>query len=141
MGLAKGRKNEFKRFWNFEARFVVAGANEFSMSQKTEIFNFLSKFRIYNCIIVSQDNYVISKKYSRPVKENDIHTGMKLGVYTWFPYQSSDRCIEENDITLLDSWFFSAQGHFKNNTNLFPRKVSKNLAGCPMNAVVRNVHW
>jgi len=63
---------------------------------------------------------------------------MKLGVYTWFPYQSSDRCDEVNDITLLDSWVISAQGHFTKNTDLFPGKISKNLKCCPMKAVVRN---
>jgi hypothetical protein len=49
-------------------------------------------------------------------------TDMKLGVYTWFPYQSSDRCTEVNDITILDSWVISSQGQFTKNTDLFPRK-------------------
>jgi len=140
MGLAAGRY-KFTRFWNSEARFVVAGANEFSISQKTEIFDYFSKFRIYNCIIVSQENYVIDKEYGTPKKVNDVDTGMKLGVYTWYPYQSSDRCTEVNDITLLDSWVISAQGHFNKNTDLFPRKISNNLNGCPMKAVVRDGHW
>jgi hypothetical protein len=65
---------------------------------------------------------------------------MKLGVYTWFPYQSSDRCIEVNDITLLDSWNISGQGHFNKNIDLFPRKINKRLNGCPMKAVIRNGH-
>jgi len=34
----------YRRLWNSEARFVVAGANEFSMSQKTAIFNFSQNF-------------------------------------------------------------------------------------------------
>jgi hypothetical protein len=42
-----------------------------------------------------------------------------------------------NDITLLDSWVISAQGHFTKNTDLFPRKISKSFNGCPMKAVVR----
>jgi hypothetical protein len=63
---------------------------------------------------------------------------MKLGVYTWFPYQSSDRCTEVNDITLLDSWVISAQGHFTKNTDLFPIKISNSFNGCPMKAVVRD---
>jgi len=125
-----------KRLWNSEARFVVAGTNEFSMSQQTEIFDSLSKLRIYNCIIVSQEHYNIEKEYSRPI--NDVDTGMKLGVYTWFPYQSSDRCIEVNDITLLDIWVISAQGHFTKNTDLFPGRISKNLKGCPLKAIIRD---
>jgi hypothetical protein len=62
---------------------------------------------------------------------------MKLAVYTWFAYQSSDRCTEVNDVTLLDSWVISAQGHFTKNTDLFPGKISNRLNGCPMKVVVR----
>jgi len=134
-------KLKFTRLWNSEARFVVAGANEFSMLQQTEIFNFLSKFRIYNCIIVSQGYNVIDKEYRRPKNVIDLDTEMKLEVYTWFPYPSSDRCTEVNDITLLDNWVISAQGHFTKKTDLFPQKISKNLNGCPMKAVVRNANW
>jgi hypothetical protein len=43
-----------------------------------------------------------------------------------------------NDITLLDSWVISEQGHFTKNTDLFPRKINKSFNGCPMKAVVRN---
>jgi hypothetical protein len=78
----------------------------------------------------------MDKKYSRPTNFNDLDTGMKLAVYTWFPYQSSDRCTEVNDITLLESWVISAQGHFTKNTDLFPGKISKSFNGCPMKAFV-----
>jgi len=63
---------------------------------------------------------------------------MNLGVYTWFPYQNSDRCTEVNDVTLLDSWVISAQGHFPKNTDLFAEKISKNLKGCPLKAIFKN---
>jgi hypothetical protein len=46
-----------------------------------------------------------------------------------------------SDITLLDSWVISAQGHFTNNTDLFPRKISNSYNGCPMKAVVRDNFW
>jgi hypothetical protein len=131
----------YTRLWNSEARFVVAAENEFSMSQQTTLFDYFSKLRIYNCILVSQEHDVIGKEYSRPIHFNDVDTRMKLGVYTWFPYQSPDRCTEVNDITLLDSWVISAQGHFNKNTDLFPAKISNNLNGCPMKAVVRDSHW
>ena len=140
-GLAVGQKHSFTRFWNSESRFVVAGANEFTKSQQTDIIDYFSKFRIYNCIIVSQVHYVIGKKYSSPKKVNDVDTVMKLGVYTWFPYQSSDRCTEVNDISLQDSWVISAQGHFAKSTDLFPRKISKSFNGYPMKAVVRDGYW
>ena len=111
-GIAQEGEYKFKRLWNSEARFVVAGANKFSMSQKTAIFDYLSKFRIYNCIIVSQERDVIVKEYSKPKNVIDVDTGTELVVYTWFPYQSSDRCTEVNDISILDSWVISEQGHF-----------------------------
>jgi hypothetical protein len=48
---------------------------------------------------------------------NNVDTGMNLGMYTWFSYQSSDRCTVVNYITLLDSWVISAQGHFTNDND------------------------
>jgi hypothetical protein len=119
----------------------LAAANELSKLIQKEIFTFLSKLRIYNCIIVSQERYVINKVYSRPMNVNDVENGMELVVHTWFPYQSSDRCTEVNDITLLDGWVISAHGHFTKNTDLFPEKISKSLNRCPMKALVRDGHW
>ena len=132
---------KFTRLWNSQYRFVVAGANELSTLQQTDIFDYLSKFRIYNCIIVNKENDVINKENSRRVNINELDMNMKLGVYTWFPYQSSDNCTELKDISLLDSWLISEQGHFNKNTDLFPRNISKNLNGCPMKAVVRDSGW
>jgi hypothetical protein len=100
------RGNKYKNLWNFEARFVVAGTSEFSLMQKKNLLHFFSNFRIYNCIIVSQEHYVISKELSRTINVNGVDRDMKLDVYTWFPYQSSESCTEVNDITLLDSWVF-----------------------------------
>jgi hypothetical protein len=137
-GLAQEGENKFTRNWNSESRFVVAGANEYSTSQQTAILDYFSKLRIYNCIILSQEHDVIDKEYSRRKNVNDVNTDKKLGVYTWFPYQSSGSCTEVNDITLLDSWVISAQGHFTKNTDFFPVKIRKSFNGCPMKAVVRN---
>jgi len=94
--------------------------------------------RIYNCIFVNQGHDVLDKEYSRTKNVNNVDTGMKLVVYTWFPYKSSNRCTDVNDITLLEGWVISPQGHFTKNTDMIPGKVSKNLKGCPMKAVVRN---
>jgi hypothetical protein len=133
-----GGNDEGVRFWNSETRFVVAGANNFSMLQQTAIFDLFSKLRLYNCIIISQEYNVIDKEYSKSRNGNDLDTGMKFGVYTWFPYQSSDRCTEVNDIRKLDTWVVSAQGHFSKNTDLFPIKIRKSFNRCPMKAVVRD---
>jgi hypothetical protein len=119
----------------------VAGANIFSMSQQTGIFHFLSKRRTHNRITLIQEHYVIDKENSRSISVIDLDTDMKLGVYTWFPYHSSDRCTEMNLTTILEAWVISAQGHFTKNTDLFPQKISKNLNRYSMKAVVRECHW
>jgi hypothetical protein len=75
------------------------------------------------------------------INVNDVDTDMNLAVCTWFPYQSSDCCTEVNDITLLESWVVSAQGHFTKNTDLFPGKISNSLNRCPMKIVVNDGHW
>jgi len=110
------------------------------MSQQIDILHFFSKLRIYNCIIISQEHYVVEKEYRIHKQVNDVATDMKFGMCTWFPYKSSDRCTEVNNITLLDSWVISAQGHFAKNSDLFPGKISNRLNGCPMKAVVRDAH-
>jgi hypothetical protein len=117
----------------------VAKANKLSTSQKYNIFVYLSKHRIYNCIIVSLEHYVIEGEYNRPI--NVVDTRMKLDVYIWFAYQRPNHCTEANYITLLNSWVISAQRHFTNNTDLFPEKISKSFKGSPMKAVVTDGMW
>ena len=138
-GLAQEGEYKFKGLWNSETRFVVAGANIYSMLQQTAIFDYFSQLRIYNCIIVSKGHDVIDNQNSKRANVNDVVTDLKLDVYTWFPYQSSDRCTEVNDITLLDSWVISAQGYFTKNTDLFPIKIRNSFNGCPMKAVARGI--
>jgi hypothetical protein len=70
---------------------------------------------------------LIDKGNSKSKKSNDLDTGMEFGVYTWFPYQSSDRCTEVNNINELNTWVVSAQGYFTKNNDLFPIKIRKRL--------------
>jgi hypothetical protein len=81
LGLAL-REENFTRLWSSEARFVVAGTNEFPVSVQKEILELFSIFRIYNCIIVSQEPYAIDREYRRLENINDLDTGIKFGVYT-----------------------------------------------------------
>jgi hypothetical protein len=111
------------------------------MSQQTDIFNCFSKFRIYNCIKVSQEYFEINNGYSRPINDNDTEAAVQFRVYTWFLYHSSHCCIEVNDINLQDSWVISAQGHFTKNKHLSPIKISNCSNGCSMKTVVRVSHW
>jgi len=122
-------------------KFAFFVTNEFSVSQQMDIFDHFSKFRIYNCIFVSLERDVIDKLFKRPIKVNDVEKDIILFVYNWFPYQNSDRFTEVSDVTLLDSCVISAQGHFTKNTDLFPRKISNSLSGCPMKAFAMDSQW
>jgi len=102
-----------------------------------DIFDYLSKFRIYNCITVSREHYELDRVYSRPINVNDVDKGMKLLMCNWLPYQNSDGCTEVNDITRQDSWVISTRRDFTKNIELFPRKFSYSLNGCPLKAFVR----
>jgi len=108
----KDRESNFTRFWNSEALLVMAGANVFPISQRKAIFYSFSKLRIYNCIILNRENCVADNEYSRTINVNNVDTDMKLVMYTWFPYQSSDLSTVVNNITLLDSRVIAEQGHF-----------------------------
>jgi hypothetical protein len=77
-GLVEDQKHSFTRLWNSESRFVLAGAKQFSMTQQTDIFDYLSKLRIYNFIIISQHHYVTDPAYIRQMKENNVDTVIKL---------------------------------------------------------------
>jgi len=66
---------------------------------------------------------------------------MKFHVYPWFPYQSSDRCNEVNDITLLDIWVIFVRVYFTKKSNSFPANFNKNFNGCPKNSVVIDGQW
>jgi len=58
-GLIVDRKNEFTQIWISEARLVVTGANEFSLSQQTNVFDYFSQLRIYDFFIVNQEHDII----------------------------------------------------------------------------------
>ena len=104
-------------------------------------YSIFFKFRIYNCTIVSPEQDVIEDEYGTKINENNVHKIVKLVVYTWSPYQSSDSCTEVQYINLLVRLFNSAQAHFSKNTELFPRKVRSNLNGYPMKAIVDDSDW
>jgi len=88
-----------------------------------DVFDYLSKLRIYNGIFVIQNHYIIDHDYSSLIKVIDVDTGMKLVVYAFFPYQNSCRCTDVKNISLLNSWVISAQGNVDKNNGLFPRKT------------------
>jgi len=63
---------------------------------------------------------------------------MRMGCVNLVSISEYSSCTVENDITLLDSWIISAEGQFSKKADLFPRKFSINLNGCPMKASGRD---
>jgi hypothetical protein len=63
-GLAQEGEYNFTRILNSESLFVVAGANNYTIQQQATIFDYFSKRRIYNYIIVSQEHDTKHKEHS-----------------------------------------------------------------------------
>jgi hypothetical protein len=159
-------KNKFTRYWNSEARFIVSEIQKNPVADYEElrkkILDIFARLKIFNCVIVFQEWNIPEKQpskrihktgeseeYTEDMKLGVYKTGeseeytedMKLGVYTWFPYQSPDRCSGVNEVTLLDSWVMTEDGHFTNDADLFPQKIGKNLNRCPMRIIARNCSY
>ena len=67
-------KAEFANLWYSETRFDVGGANEYSTWEQTAIFDYFSKLRLYNYIIVSQVHDIMHKGFSRPTNNYEVGT-------------------------------------------------------------------
>jgi hypothetical protein len=124
--------------WNPRARFVVAVANicrtcdAEKLSQR--ILEETWKQKIVDVIILVPSNYV-----SQNQDTNHSGTGDKLvkkypvlGLYTWFPYRSSNQCTTVDKAVLLDMWLMRGGGRFFRNYFLFPKKINSNLHGCEL---------
>ncbi|KAJ9578814.1 hypothetical protein L9F63_004964 [Diploptera punctata] len=89
-------------------------------------------------VLITTNNYNASEIATNFLREmiwwKILHsTLVNLTFNTWFPYQSKDKCLNVEDVVLLDSWFVA--GHeFKKNANLFPKKIRNNLHKCPFTA-------
>jgi hypothetical protein len=80
----------------------VAGANILPTLQQTDIFDYISKLRIYTCIVVSQEHVVLEKEhvqaflttylidsgYKTPIQNMDelFASGIKLAYIPDFSY-------------------------------------------------------
>jgi hypothetical protein len=56
-----------------------------------------------------------------------------LVLYTWYPYQSLDLCIQVK-VVKVNSWVFENGGHFLSCSSLFPPKIPYDLKRCNINA-------
>ncbi|KDR14782.1 hypothetical protein L798_11575 [Zootermopsis nevadensis] len=105
--------------WNPRGRFVVALSNSFKNSslKVQRIFEELWDHKIINVVVLV------------PSFEERSEMESVLKAYTWYPYENSDRCIEVDEVALLDTW---VRGHFIKDADLFPPKTGLDLHGCPL---------
>jgi hypothetical protein len=115
--------------WNPRARFVVALLNTFNCPAHIaqRLFEELWKHKIINAVVLVTSSEEAGEDGLVPA----------LGAYTWYPYQSAERCIRVEDVTLLDTWVEIGSGYFARNTHLFPQKINTNLHGCPMRIITQ----
>lgn len=56
-----------------------------------------------------------------------------LVLYTWYPYQSPDLCIQVKEVK-VNSWVFENGGHLLSGSSMFPQKIPYDLKRSNINA-------
>jgi hypothetical protein len=116
--------------WNRRALFFVmlTGTTQAPKHLALKIFDKLWKTENILNIILLVPAYEESQLY-----DNETNMGNLMGfdLYTWFPYHSG-YCAGVEEVTLLDRWVFTDNGHFSKQVPLFPHKIPTNLHACPL---------
>jgi ionotropic kainate glutamate receptor 3/ionotropic kainate glutamate receptor 5 len=119
------------RDWNPRARFLVLlmSTESGKKVQVEHIFSELWKCRIVNVVI-------LTRAVDIGLREGDdlVELLPVFDVYTWFPYQTPNKCNERFKAVLIDRWVLnkSNNSHFLYNVSLYPQKVPKDFHGCPL---------
>ncbi|KAJ4443942.1 hypothetical protein ANN_05731, partial [Periplaneta americana] len=97
--------------------FLIDPGLQHQLSSEDEILNSGLKFGYHTLFTLSQT--------SNNFREFEIRT--------WFPYHPPGRCADVRDSSLLDTWIENNEsgGHFLNNITLFPKKIPRDMSGCP----------
>jgi len=129
--------------WNTRSRFVVAveddcnTINPRKLSQ--EILSAFWFFKLINVVVVIKEEGRMENQLNVSTSVSDGRSPpLVLGLYTWFPYRSPNRCNRVEDVVLLDKWVMEGEGFLVQNSNLFPQKIGKTFNGCPLRGVARS---
>jgi hypothetical protein len=131
--------------WNTRAQFVIAVENNCiatnSLTLSEQILSILWIHKLANIVVIIQDDGRSENQLngSTSTSIRSLHH-MTLGLYTWFPYQSPNRCTKVKDVILLDKWVMKGKGVLLHKSNLFPQKIGKRFNGCPLIAITRRFH-
>lgn len=122
--------------WNPHARFVVSVVitNDAYNSQGTAkvVLEELWSFKILNAIVILKSSQTQTNGKDASTFSNGHH--QNLEIYTWFPHHDQVRCWAFRDVILFDTWLMEGHGRFRNNIDLFPNKITRNLQKCPITA-------
>ncbi|PNF28426.1 hypothetical protein B7P43_G16059 [Cryptotermes secundus] len=86
-----------------------------------EVLASLWQWKILDVIVM------IAVKRQSFVTDNDT----QVNLFSWFPFQSPNRCTQVTDVVLMDQCNYGA---FLKNADLFPKKITRNLNRCPLTA-------
>jgi hypothetical protein len=52
-------------------------------------------------------------------------------LYTWFPYQSRQKCDDVTEVVLMNEWSLEVEGMLVSDRFLYPNKIPGDFQGCP----------
>jgi hypothetical protein len=106
---------------------ILLNANSVNHGTVMDVLTGLWEWKVLDVVVM-----VELKSRQRGV--GDMET--QLDLFSWFPFQSPKNCTRVRDIVLMDQW---KNGYFVKNTDLFPKKITRNLNGCPL--IASTMKW
>jgi hypothetical protein len=127
----KNIKNKYQ--WTAKSKIVIAILeNKFGQTDQNIIRSILQE--MYSDSVVN--TIVLTSQYENKSKHNnDLEAEkyeMKIGAYTWFPYQNPNSCHHVEDVTLIDTCLTEDGGKFVQDASFFSPKIKNDLKGCPI---------
>ncbi|KAJ9590195.1 hypothetical protein L9F63_016684 [Diploptera punctata] len=112
---------------------VIIALPEIPKTIRQNIYNWLQEYlfaaSMYNVVL-------ISPKHVASDDRSELTHQMSSDIYTWFPFPKHQNCGESRNLLLIDRWNSQENGQFEQNTDLFPRKISKKFNGCSIKYVL-----
>jgi tryptophan-rich sensory protein len=118
--------------WNPRSKFIVVVTNYVNSHPQSAALSVSAvmweESRIVNLIILIMDpaGNVMIRKGADGKEETRV-----LNVYTWFPYNGR-QCAEPVEVVLVDQCLTGNGGQLSKSEPLFPKKIPRNLLGCPI---------
>jgi len=106
---------------------VILNSGEVDGEIITNILETLWEWKVLDVIVITESE-------SSQIGVTDIET--RVDIFSWFPFQSPNHCVDVTDVILVDRW---ENGSFVKGAHLFPKKITRNLNRCPL--VASTMRW